>query len=328
LLRESTEVDAIVAVVSLSSETRMTIDIGALKAIVERQTKPLLLYSYTLPSALARKMLASAGLPIHTGLATLAAAVSALARRARHVPARSVVRAPAQVATPVRAALERGGMLSEYDTKELLASAGIAMPPRRLVVEAKDLDAAAASLGFPLALKIQSPDIPHKTEAGGVRLGIADAASLRGAWDAVVAAVRRHRPEARLQGVLLEPMARLGVEVILGTIRDKVFGPLVMVGAGGVMTELFRDSAYRLAPVDRAEVREMLQDLRIAKLLGGFRGAGPADVDALALLVAQLSAFALEHRDLVEEIELNPVVVHRAGEGCTIVDALLTLGPR
>jgi acetate---CoA ligase (ADP-forming) len=328
LLRESTEVDAIVAVVSLSSETRMTIDIGALKAIVERQTKPLLLYSYTLPSALARKMLASAGLPIHTGLATLAAAVSALARRARHVPARSVVRAPAQVATPVRAALKRGGALSEYDTKELLAATGIAMPPRRLVAEAKDLDAAAAALGFPLALKIQSPDIPHKTEAGGVRLGIADAASLRGAWDAVVAAARRHRPEARLQGVLLEPMARPGVEVILGTIRDKVFGPLVMVGAGGVMTELFRDSAYRLAPVDRAEAREMLQDLRIAKLLGGFRGAGPADVDALALLVAQLSAFALEHRDLVEEIELNPVVVHRAGEGCTIVDALLTLGPR
>jgi hypothetical protein len=120
-------------------------------------------------------------------------------------------------------------------------------------------------------------------------------------------------------------MAPPGVEVILGTIRDPGFGPLVMIGAGGVMTELFKDVAYRLAPVDAQGARRMLDELRIARLLQGFRGAPAADIDALAALVAQLSRFAADHRDLVQEVELNPVIVHRAGAGCTVVDALLTV---
>jgi acetate---CoA ligase (ADP-forming) len=193
------------------------------------------------------------------------------------------------------------------------------------VTDAAALDAAAAALGFPLALKIQSPDIPHKTEVGGVRLGIADAPALRHSHDAMLAELRRRRPDARLQGVLLQPMARPGVEVILGIIRDKDFGPLVMVGAGGVMTELFKDVAYRLAPVDAEGARRMLGELRVARLLEGFRSAPAADIDALAALVARLSHFAAEYRDLVHEVELNPVIVHRDGHGCTIVDALLTV---
>jgi len=199
--------------------------------------------------------------------------------------------------------------------------------PCRLVTDPAELDAAAAALGFPLALKIQSPDIPHKTEVGGVRLGIRDASSLHQSYDAMLGELRRHRPDVRLQGVLLQPMARPGVEVIVGTIRDRGFGPLVMIGAGGVMTELFKDVVYRLAPVDAEGARRMLGELRVARLLQGFRGALPADVDALAALVAQLSGFAAAHRDLVQEVELNPVIVHRAGEGCTIVDALLTTAP-
>jgi hypothetical protein len=120
-------------------------------------------------------------------------------------------------------------------------------------------------------------------------------------------------------------MAPPGVEVILGTIRDPGFGPLVMVGAGGVMTELFKDVAYRLAPVDADGARRMLGELRIARLLAGFRGAPAADIEALAALIAQLSQFAADHRDLVQEVELNPVIVHRAGANFTIVDALLAV---
>ncbi|HEX7967749.1 MAG TPA: acetate--CoA ligase family protein, partial [Stellaceae bacterium] len=316
LLSASPEVDAIVAVVSLASETRMTFDIAALKAIVAQQAKPVLFWSYTLPSSLGRKALAAAGLPIHTDLAALAAAVRALVRRGRYKPA--AVPQSAASSAAIREWLEavRGG-LSEYDAKELLARAGMPMPPHRLVASAAELDAAAAALGFPLALKIQSPDIPHKTEIGGVRLGIRDAASLRQAYDAVIDAARRGRPEARLQGVLLQPMARPGVEVILGTIRDPVFGPLVMVGAGGVMTELFKDVTYRLAPVDGETAREMLGELRVARLLEGFRGAARADVDAVVALLVRLSAFAAAHRDRVHEVELNPVLVHEVGGGCT-----------
>ena len=326
LLCESAEVDAVLAVVSLASEKRMSIDIAALKAIVVRQVKPVLFYSYTLPSSLARQALAAAGLTIHTDLGALAAALAALVRRGGYVAPRAATHP--RGAAPIRAALERSrGGLSEYDAKELLARAGIAVPPHRLVTGPGELDAAAAALGFPLALKIQSPDLPHKTEVGGVRLGIRDAASLRQSYDAMLAELRRRRPDARLQGVLLQPMARPGVEVILGTIRDKGFGPLVMIGAGGVMTELFKDVAYRLAPIDADGARGMLGELRVARLLEGFRGAPAADIAALAALVAQLSGFAAAHRDLVQEVELNPVIVHRAGEGCTIVDALLIAAP-
>ena len=203
-------------------------------------------------------------------------------------------------------------------------AAGMAMPPSRVVTCVEELDEAAAALGFPVALKIQSPDIPHKTEIGGVRLNIADAPSLHRAYDEMIAAVRRRRPEAALQGVLLQPMAAPGIELIVGAIRDAAFGPLIMVGAGGVMTELFKDAVYRLAPVDRAGAREMLGELRAGALLRGFRGAPPADIEAVATVVAQLSEFAFAERELVQEVELNPVIVHPAGHGCTVVDALLT----
>jgi len=202
------------------------------------------------------------------------------------------------------------------------------LPPERLVRDAAELEAAVASLGYPLALKIQSRDLPHKTEIGGVRLGIADAAALREAYAAVMGEAARRRPDARIEGVLLAPMARRGIEMIVGVIRDAVFGPLVMVGAGGVVAELVRDVSYRLAPVDEAEAKAMIGELRVAPLLAGYRGAAAADVAALAGLVARLSDFAAAHRDLVQEIEINPVLVHEAGEGCTMVDALLTTRPR
>ena len=317
LLSAAPEIDAIVVVLSLASETRITIDVAALRSIVAAQAKPVQFYSYSLPSPLGRKVLAETGLTLHTGLAPLAAAMRALARRG----AFALPQAAPSAALPPLPVLDRG--LAEHDAKAILAAAGIAMPEGRLVTRREDFSAAAAALGFPLALKIQSPDLPHKTEVEGVRLGIAGEAALAAAYDEVIAAARRHRPAARLDGVLLERMARPGVEMIVGTIRDAVFGPLVMVGAGGVMTELFRDAAYRLAPVDLAEARAMLKELRAAPLLAGFRGAPAADIEALARLIAEISTFAAAYRDRVQEIDLNPVIVHRRGEGCTVADALI-----
>jgi acetate---CoA ligase (ADP-forming) len=318
LLSAAPEIDAIVVVLSLASETRITIDVAALRGIVAAQAKPVQFYSYSLPSPLGRKVLAEAGLTLHTGLAPLAAAMRALARRGVFA---LLPPTPANAVTPLPTAARRG--LAEHDAKAILAAAGLAMPEGRLVTCREELAPAAAALGFPLALKIQSPDLPHKTEVEGVRLGIADDTALAAAFDSVIAAARRHRPAAHLDGVLLERMARPGVEMIVGTIRDAVFGPLVMVGAGGVMTELLRDAVYRLAPVDPAEARAMLSELRAAPLLEGFRGAPAADIEALAQLIAQVSAFAAAHRDRLQEIDLNPVIVHRRGEGCTVADALI-----
>jgi acetate---CoA ligase (ADP-forming) len=324
-LSQSDEIDAVVVVLSLASETRIAIDVGALKRVVEARAKPIQVYSYTLPSPLGRKVLAGAGLTLHTALAPLASAMRALARRGRYAlpPIAEPPRATPEVGATLAAA--RGG-LSEYAAGEILARAGLPMPLQRLVTKPEELEGAAAALGFPLALKIQSPEIPHKTEAGGVRLRIASATDLRQAYDDVIAAARRQRPQARIEGVLLQPMAAPGLEMIVGTIRDPGFGPLIMVGAGGVMTELFRDAVYRLAPVGLAEARAMVRELRAAPLLQGFRGAAPLDIDALSALVAGLSAFAAAHADLVQEVELNPVIVHATG--CTVADALMTVSPR
>ncbi len=156
------------------------------------------------------------------------------------------------------------------------------MMPSRLVRDRAGLAGAAAALGFPLALKIQSAAISHKTEAGGVRLGIADLPALEDAFDAVSASAARHVPGAAIDGVLLEPMAARGVEMIWACCAPSV----VSVGAGGTTTELFKDVAYRLAPVDEAEATAMIRTLRSAPLLEGFRGAPPADLPALARLVS------------------------------------------
>jgi succinyl-CoA synthetase beta subunit len=213
--------------------------------------------------------------------------------------------------------------LSEHDSKALLRAAGVALPNEVLVGEKSSLDAAVAQVGFPLVMKIQSRDIPHKSEVGGVRVGIASKDEARAAYDALLASARQHRPKAELQGVLVSPMAKKGVEIIVGTLLDKTFGPMVMVGFGGVTAELFKDVIYRPAPVNADEAVSMLDELKAAPLLNGFRGAAKADVPAAAELIAQLSQLAAQFASEVGEIELNPVLVHQAGEGVTIVDALV-----
>ena len=324
LLIEDPAVDQVAVVVTLSNPARVSIDIPDLAALLAQRIKPVLFYSYTLPSPLGRRLLADAGAVICPSMAALAAAARALAERGRFVAA--APRAPYALPEAVRARLSPAGPVAEHEAKALLAACGVPMAPSRLVRDAAGL-ADAAALGFPLALKIQSTAIPHKTEAGGVRLGIAGVPELEAAHAGILGNAARHAPNARIDGVLAEPMAAPGVEVIVGVVRDPDFGPVVMVGAGGTATELFGDTAYRLAPVTEAEATAMLRSLRIAPLLDGFRGKPPADLPALARLVALVSRVADAGRDRVAEIELNPVIVHPAGQGCTVADALMTLAP-
>jgi acetyltransferase len=143
------------------------------------------------------------------------------------------------------------------------------------------------------------------------------------AYEALLQNAHRHRPDAAIQGVLLGPMAKKGVEIIIGTMCDATFGPMVMVGFGGITTELFRDVIYRPAPVSAVEAAAMLAELKAAPLLNGFRGAAKADIAALAQLIAQVSVVAAQHAREISEIEINPVLVHPEGHGVTIVDALV-----
>jgi len=213
--------------------------------------------------------------------------------------------------------------MSEFDSKSLLRDAGIWLPEEVLVTERDALDAAIARVGLPLVMKIQSPDIPHKSEVGGVRVNIATKGEAFLAYGALLQSARRHRPEADIQGVLVGPMAKKGVEIIIGTMQDATFGPMVMAGFGGVTTELFRDVVYRPAPVSAPEAASMLAELKAAPLLSGFRGAARADVPLLCYLIEKVSLLAARLRNDIAEIELNPVLVHPEGQGVTIVDALV-----
>jgi acetyltransferase len=321
LLDSSDEVDAILVVLSLSSDTRMPFKRTELKPVISAQHKPIVFYSYTLPSQFARNELAASGVVVLSGLTHVGVALRQMVRRAKFrlaPPADAAPSMPRQFAARLGSAV-----LSEADSKALLRDAGIELPGEVLVTEKSGLDAAIACVGFPLAMKIQSRDIPHKSEIGGVRLGIATKGEVFLAFEALLENARRRRPDADIQGVLVTPMAKKGVEIIIGTLMDKTFGPLIMVGLGGITTELFEDVIYRPAPVGAVEAAAMLAELRAAPLLNGFRGAAKADVAALAQLIAQLSMLASACRDHISEIEINPVLVHPEGRGVTIVDALV-----
>jgi succinyl-CoA synthetase beta subunit len=192
-----------------------------------------------------------------------------------------------------------------------------------LVIEKSALDGAIARVGFPLVMKIQSRDIPHKSEVGGVRVNIATKGEAFAAYQALLDSANKHRPNAAIQGVLVGPMAKKGVEIIIGTMLDSTFGPIVMVGLGGITTELFRDVVYRPAPVSAPEAADMLAQLKAAPLLNGFRGAAKTDIAALSQLISQISVLAAQFGSEISEIEINPVLVHPQGQGVTIVDALV-----
>ena len=321
LLDVSDEVDAMLVVLSLSSDTRMPFKQAELKPVLDAQNKPVVFYSYTLPSDFARKELAASGAVVLSGLTHVGVAMRRMVERAKFKLA-----PPADAAAlPTRdiSAHPTSATLSESDSKSLLREAGIALPDEVLVTDKSALDGAIARVGFPLVMKIQSRDIPHKSEVGGVRVNIATKGEVFLAYQAVLENARRHRPDAAIQGVLVGPMAKKGVEIIIGTMLDATFGPMVMVGFGGITTELFRDVIYRPAPVSVPEASAMLAELKAAPLLNGFRGAAKADIGALSQLISQVSVLAERYSGEISEIEINPVLVHAEGQGVTIVDALV-----
>ena len=177
---------------------------------------------------------------------------------------------------------------------------------------------------MPVAVKLASPDIPHKTEADAVRLNVRTLEELKRAAQSVQESGLRHVPDARIEGISIQEMAS-GIEVILGAVNDRNFGPYVMVGLGGVMTEILRDVAHRFAPVTLDDAQEMIRELKGAKALEAYRGAPAADVDALAQSIVDLSLLISDHRDRIAEIDVNPLFVRPKGQGVIAADALVVL---
>ena len=245
--------------------------------------------------------------------------VSALARVREGLARGPIARADAAAHLP--GTPYTGGRLDEREALGLLESWGVPVVDARIASNAEEAARAAGAFGAPVAMKILSPDIEHKTEAGGVALGIAPENAAE-EHDALVARTRAHDANAEIRGTLVAPMVS-GIECILGMRRDPVFGPVVMVGSGGVLAELIGDVAFRKAPIDRAEARRMIAELRGTGVLEGARGRPRCDIDALADAVAALSRFAAAHADTVESVDVNPFVVLPEGEGGMALDALI-----
>ncbi|MDH3287486.1 MAG: acetate--CoA ligase family protein [Betaproteobacteria bacterium] len=213
--------------------------------------------------------------------------------------------------------------VSEHAAKRLLARYGIPVTREELATSSEQALAAARRIGYPVALKVQSPDIPHKTEARAVRLGLASDQEVAPAYDEVLANARAYRKDARIEGVLVQEMAGNGIEAILGAVNDPLFGPAVMFGLGGIFAEVLRDVAFRLAPLTPSEARRMIEEIKGYPVLAGARGAAAADVDALADALVRLSAAAVDLGENFAELDLNPVFVYGKGKGVKAADALI-----
>ena len=173
-----------------------------------------------------------------------------------------------------------------------------------------------------VALKVQSPDILHKTEAGAVALGVSGDVSVAAAYDRILANAKRYKENAQINGVLVAEMA-VGTEVIIGVVNDKFFGPVVMFGLGGVFTELLKDVTYRFAPFDKQTAREMIAEIKAAPLLSGYRGSAPLAMDTLADTLSRVSLLAADYADRIAEIDINPLFVSETG--VVAADALIVL---
>ncbi len=217
-------------------------------------------------------------------------------------------------------------VLPEFAARKLLEAYGVPFPPAALTKSPEEAIRFADRIGYPVVLKVASPDISHKTEVGGVRIGIEGADDLRTAWDEVKAVVRGRAPTARLEGFEVEKMVTGGKEVLVGLQRDPRFGPVIVFGLGGIYVEVLQDVTFRLAPFDEGEAEEMVASVRAFPLLQGVRGEKPSDLPALYNVLGRVVQLALEV-PRVQELDLNPVIVLPEAGGAFAVDARLVLGP-
>jgi len=219
------------------------------------------------------------------------------------------------------------GTQPEWLGKQVLRAAGVRVPEGELARTADKAAAVAKRVGYPVALKAQAAALSHKTEAGGVMLNLADEAALRAAWDTMMASVKRAAPDVKLDGALVEKMSSKGVELMVGAKRDRDWGPVLLLGLGGIWVEALGDVQLLPADADEAQIVEALGKLRSAKLLAGVRGAPPADIEAVARVATAIGRL-IQTVPQIAEIEVNPLMVHVKGQGATALDALIVSGQR
>ncbi|NLT58183.1 MAG: acetate--CoA ligase family protein [Clostridiales bacterium] len=229
------------------------------------------------------------------------------------------------LAIPEKAPSGKTRALGEYSSKKLLQEAGVPVDVGEVVQSAEQAVEVAKRFGFPVVLKIESDDILHKSDVGGVKLNLKSEAEVAQAYADILDSAKQKMPGARINGVLVQKMLSQGIEMILGVNSDPQFGPMLLVGLGGVFVEVFKDASLYPCPLDRKEAEQMLTSLKAYKLLTGYRGGEPADVEALIDTIVAVSEFAVRHKDSLKELDINPLFVYPKGKGVAIADALVIL---
>ncbi|MBP0495066.1 acetate--CoA ligase family protein [Pararoseomonas indoligenes] len=319
--------DSLVTVVG-PAVTKSGVDY-ARQIVAAAEAVPAVFVSWSAPDGEGQAMLRDAGIPVVPSPQRLAPLMASAAARAafqdRGAPARPAL--PGREARLEKAqailAGARGLQLAEHQAKALCALWDLPVTREILAPDAPAAVAAAERLGYPVALKLQSAEIGHKTEIGGVLLNLADATSVAEGTARLMEAARRHAPGAVIDGVLVQEMVRGAGEVIVGVVDDPSLGTAVMAGPGGILAEIVEDVAFRLVPFDTAEAARLRGETRLSRMTGGVRGGLAWDAEALDALLARVSVMADELRGLVSEIDLNPVIIRPQGEGAVIVDALV-----
>jgi acetate---CoA ligase (ADP-forming) subunit beta len=215
-----------------------------------------------------------------------------------------------------------GRVLTEIESKNVIKDAGIAVTETRLAVGLKEALKISKEIGFPVVLKIASPDITHKTDAGGVKTGLKDAKEVKKAYTDIMASVKAKYPNAIIEGVTVQHMARPGIEIIIGTSLDKQFGPVIMFGLGGIFVEVLKDVSFRLIPLEKRDAEEMLEEIKGKALLKGYRGQEPANKEALVDILLKVSALVAK-TPAIKGLDLNPVFAYK--DSAVAVDARIVL---
>jgi acetyltransferase len=328
-LARSGEVDAVLVNMGLGTKGRVTGMAPELNPLLERCGVPVLFHSHITPSPENLAALADIGAHGFPSFRACAAALDALRRygqfQQRRAPAGDSVTSTSTPSPLLREGRLQPGVLGEADARGLLAHYKIPVPPSVLAQNADDALTAARDMGFPVVLKIQSPDIAHKTEAGGVELHV-QADSLKQAHARLMGNVKRHAPTARIEGVQVQKMMPPGHELVVGLVNDVDFGPLVMLGFGGIYVEVLKDVVFAPPPIGRAEALRMIDSLRASAILKGARGRPEADLEALADFLGAVAQLAADGDGVIDQADFNPVLVYPKGKGVVAVDALVSVG--
>ena len=222
-----------------------------------------------------------------------------------------------------KARKEARTLLTEIEAKELLKEAGINVVDTRLATSKEQAIAISRKLGFPVVLKIASSDVVHKSDAGGVKLGLKTEDEVGKAYDDIMKAIKTAFPNAKIEGVSVQKMARPGVEVIIGMSQDAQFGPVLMFGLGGILVEILKDVSLRIVPLTRRDAKEMIREIKGLPLLQGYRGSEPVDIENLENMLLKVSDF-VEKTPEIKELDLNPILAYK--DGAVAVDARVILG--